>query len=98
MRVGGIVLALAMAGCSSGTGTLKDDVCFMGGAPDCGSPCPSFDESAAEVRAERCEYVRTAEIGTCGEYRYTSYSTGFSSDTKWFDASGKVVAVVAATS
>lgn len=91
MKWGGLLLAL-VAGCSGET--LRDGICYRDGALDCGGPCPSFEAEAAEVRDFRCsDPGYHAEIGACGEYRYTLYAMDFSSEAMYFDASGKLVAL-----
>ncbi len=92
-----VFLAL-VAGCKSGQ-TLRDGICFKDEAPDCGGPCPSYSAAAADLRAAPCQAHYHAEIGTCGAYSYTFFSTvkGPMSTTlteMYFDASGAIVVLV----
>jgi hypothetical protein len=61
--------------------------------------CPTWEEAKAEVKslAKKIRPCFGASAGTCGEYKYVSFSGGFVSSTRYFDQTGKLVGVVGTT-
>ena len=61
--------------------------------------CPTWEEAKAEVKslANTVRPCFGAIAGTCGEYRYVSFSGGFVSSTRYFDQTGKLVGAVSTT-
>jgi hypothetical protein len=57
--------------------------------------CPSYEERVASTRGYGASpECFGADIGVCGEFRYTTNSHAFGGTTLYFDASGKLVAAV----
>jgi hypothetical protein len=56
--------------------------------------CPTYDESVAEViRLGLTGKCFQAEVGTCGELRFTTIGRGLGGQTEYFNAAGELVAV-----
>jgi hypothetical protein len=91
---------VALLGCGDGRVTIHEtgpsalDGCFQPLQSFCATHlCPSYSDSAAEVRAFAASPgCMSASVGTCGEYRYTLTGSGFTSTTLYFDAEGTVLA------
>lgn len=58
--------------------------------------CPSYDQAVAAARAAAdAPHCGQRRIGTCGAYRFVTHDGGLGGETRWFDASGQLVALSA---
>jgi hypothetical protein len=93
MKVGCLVLA-ALVTCCSPYPTSDERSCFLALEQHCSVfSCPSYEQSLVELRqfaAERFCFV--AQVGRCGDLRFTRSGGGFGDTTLYFDDSGAVVA------
>lgn len=85
-----LLVAFLVAACNN----VRNGVCYLDGAPDCGGPCPSYDDAVADLRITPCQpdLGTHIEFGMCGAFRYTLLAQGFAVDTKYFDTLGRFVA------
>ncbi|MFA9469941.1 MAG: hypothetical protein ACERNK_05155 [Deltaproteobacteria bacterium] len=83
-----------------------EDSCYHGLA-DCpceaplsdyctGSDCQTWDDAVADL-SESCDPYRRADAGRCGDFRYIETYWGLDAATRYFDASGALVARVGCT-
>lgn len=94
MRVPGIlVLAGALVACS-GSPTGDAGECYLPLGGYCGmAACPSYEQSLAELQQAAGASCFTAQAGSCGSLRFTRYGPWFGNTTRYYDASGGIVAV-----
>ena len=71
----------------------RESSCFGPLEDACNGRCPNYDDSVAEVRRfAGARYCFQAEVGTCGDLRYTTIGHPLGAQTEYFNAAGELVA------